>query len=382
MSSENYLKKELYELIKTDSKIFDFIQTSSLDGLWYWDIEKPENEWMNKKFWTTLGYDPKKMPHKSEAWQDIINQDDLNLALDNFNKHCEDPNHPYDQTVRYTHKNGSTVWIRCRGLAIRDDNNKPIRMLGAHHDVTDLKNAELELKKLNAEKDKFFSIIAHDMRSPLNGIYGLSNLLVEQIKENDQEGIDKYAEIIQHSSERAIELLTSLMDWSKTQMGRMQFNPEYFELTSFIEDIISQFQDIADLKSISVNIKTDTKIPIHADKAMMATIIRNLLSNALKFSQPKGNIKIKILSNPKEIEVSIIDEGVGIPKNKIDKLFRIDESFTTSGTQDEKGTGLGLILCKSFVNKHDGKIWVESEIGKGSNFSFTIPIKKEILKDH
>ncbi len=382
MSSENYLKKELYDLIKTDSKIFDFVQNSCLDGVWYWDLEQPENEWMNEKFWTTLGYDPEKMPHKSEAWQSIINQDDLNLALDNFNKHCEDPNHPYDQTVRYTHKNGSTVWIRCRGLAIRDDNNKPIRMLGAHHDVTDLKNAELELKKLNAEKDKFFSIIAHDMRSPLNGIHGLSNLLVEQIKENDQEGIDKYAEIIQHSSERAIELLTSLMDWSKTQMGRMQFNPEYFELTSFIEDIISQFQDIADLKSISVNIKTDTKVPIHADKAMMATIIRNLLSNALKFSYPKGNIEIKILSNPKEIEVSIKDEGVGIPKNKIDKLFRIDESFTTTGTQDEKGTGLGLILCKSFVNKHDGKIWVESEIGKGSNFSFTIPIKKEILKDH
>ncbi len=144
-----YLKKELYGLIKTDESVFDFIQESALDGLWYWDLENPENEWMNAKFWTVLGYNPDEMPHKSNAWQNIINQDDLKLALDNFTKHCEDPNHPYDQVVRYTHKNGSTVWIRCRGLAIRDNNGKPIRMLGAHQDVSDLKNSEQELLKAN-----------------------------------------------------------------------------------------------------------------------------------------------------------------------------------------------------------------------------------------
>ncbi|MBU1369897.1 MAG: PAS domain-containing protein, partial [Bacteroidetes bacterium] len=129
-----YLKKELYGLIKTDESIFDFIQESALDGLWYWDLEKPENEWMNAKFWTVLGYDPDEMPHKSNAWQSIINQDDLKLASDNLTQHWENPEHPYDQVVRYTHKNGSMVWIRCRGMAIRDKNGKPIRMLGAHQD--------------------------------------------------------------------------------------------------------------------------------------------------------------------------------------------------------------------------------------------------------
>jgi PAS domain S-box-containing protein len=144
-----YLKKELYELIRTDERIFDFIQDSSLDGLWYWDLENPENEWMNAKFWTVLGYNPDEMPHKSNAWQHIVNQDDLKLALDNFTKHCENPDHPYDQVVRYTHKDGSTVWIRCRGLAIRDSNGKPVRMLGAHQDVSDLKYNEQELLKAN-----------------------------------------------------------------------------------------------------------------------------------------------------------------------------------------------------------------------------------------
>ena len=142
-----YLKNELYARIQSDESIFDFIQESSLDGLWYWDLETPENEWMNSRFWTVLGYNPDEMPHKSAAWQGIINQDDLKVAYDNFIRHCEDPGHPYDQIVRYTHKNGSTVWIRCRGMAIRDNTGKPIRMLGAHQDVTELKRKEEELYK-------------------------------------------------------------------------------------------------------------------------------------------------------------------------------------------------------------------------------------------
>jgi PAS domain S-box-containing protein len=146
MKNTNYLKEELYELIKTDESIFDFIQESSLDGLWYWDLERPDEEWMNPKFWSVLGYDHREMPHKSSAWQDIIHPEDLKLATENFIKHCENPDCPYDQTVRYTHKNGSTIWIRCRGLAIRDKQGKPLRMLGAHQEITGIKNNELLLQ--------------------------------------------------------------------------------------------------------------------------------------------------------------------------------------------------------------------------------------------
>ena len=151
---ENYLKKELYELLKDDERIFDFLQKSSTDGFWYLDLEHPENEWMNPQFWITLGYNPDEMPQKSAAWQSIINQEDLKKALDNLKKHCENPKHPYDQIVRYTHKNGSTVWIRCRGIAIRDKKGKPVRMLGTHHDITDLKNNELKLRYKEEELKK------------------------------------------------------------------------------------------------------------------------------------------------------------------------------------------------------------------------------------
>lgn len=146
----NYLQQELYKLIQQDSNIFDFIQNSALDGLWYWDLEKPEEEWMNKGFWTTLGYDPAEMPHKSSAWQDIIYQDDLKLAVENLEKHLADPSHPYDQVVRYYHKHGHTVWIRCRGMAIRE-NGVPKRMLGAHTDLSSVLKAQQLLEQCNTQ---------------------------------------------------------------------------------------------------------------------------------------------------------------------------------------------------------------------------------------
>lgn len=148
MVNDYYLKKELYELLKKDESMFNFFQESCFDGLWYWDLERPENEWMSERFWKVLGYDPLKMPQSPNAWQGIINQEDLKVALENCRKHLENENHPYDQTVRYTHKNGNTVWVRCNGKAIRDQNGKPIRMLGVHTLIVDQgKNIELLNRK-------------------------------------------------------------------------------------------------------------------------------------------------------------------------------------------------------------------------------------------
>lgn len=154
---EPYLKKELYDLIKSDNEIFEFIQSGSLDGIWYWDLESPENEWMSPKFWETLGYNPDEKKHLTSEWQDIIFQEDLTVSTENLERHSADPDHPYDQIVRYKHKNGSTVWIRCWGLAIRNENGKAIRMLGAHTDITDLKETEKEISRLTNEYEKVFN---------------------------------------------------------------------------------------------------------------------------------------------------------------------------------------------------------------------------------
>jgi diguanylate cyclase (GGDEF)-like protein/PAS domain S-box-containing protein len=148
MQKQHYLKDELYKLVASQPEIFDFFQRGSLDGLWYWDLENPEHEWMNERFWELLGYDPAEMKHLASEWQDLINPDDLQVALANFEKHCEDPSHPYDQVVRYRHKKGHTVWVRCRGIAIRDEQGKPVRMLGAHNDLTALYELQGRLQEL------------------------------------------------------------------------------------------------------------------------------------------------------------------------------------------------------------------------------------------
>jgi PAS domain S-box-containing protein len=148
---EHYLKTELYSFMLRDEAFFEFLQEGSLDGLWYWDLEAPLNEWMSPRFWTVLGYDPAERKHLSSEWQDIVYSDDLKVMLDNFRSHCQDPSHPYDQVVRFRHKDGSTVWVRCRGIAIRDESGRPVRMLGAHTDLTKQKRVEAELLEKTAE---------------------------------------------------------------------------------------------------------------------------------------------------------------------------------------------------------------------------------------
>lgn len=254
----------------------------------------------------------------------------------------------------------------------------------AFSDITERKEAEekihlknTELQKLNDEKDKFFSIIAHDLKSPFNSIIGFSDLLVEQVNEKDYKGIEEYAQIIQQSSIRAMGLLMNLMEWSKMQTGRMEFNPMFFELDELIKDTELLLSGAIEQKSITISKNLLSNETVFADKKMIATVLRNLISNAIKFTYPGGEITISVEEKQNELLVSVSDTGVGISKERIDKLFSINESYSTTGTKNEKGTGLGLILCKDFVEKHGGKIWVESEEGNGSTFYFTKPYIKE-----
>ncbi|MFZ1731321.1 MAG: ATP-binding protein [Bacteroidota bacterium] len=283
-----------------------------------------------------------------------------------------------NREVQFLRKNGDVInglmsarVIELHGLphiisVIRDIGDR----VKAEQDIR-LKNAELQ--KLNAEKDKFFSIIAHDLKSPFNSIVGMSELLAEQVTVKDFEGIEKYTDIILQSSHRAMDLLANLMDWSLSQTGRMHFNPEYFETVSLINDAMLLFSDIASQKSIVISKNIPAHAPVFADKAMISTVLRNLISNALKFNNPGGRIVISAVAENDQVTISVADTGVGISDEDIGKLFRIDDSYTTVGTQNEKGTGLGLILCMEFIEKHNSRIRVQSQVGKGSTFSFTLP---------
>jgi signal transduction histidine kinase len=245
------------------------------------------------------------------------------------------------------------------------------KQLTSAYSKIEIKNSELV--EINTTKDKFFSIIAHDLKSPFNSIVGFSKYLVEQVEEKNYENIGKFANIMLQSSNKAMDLLTNLMTWAQSQTGRMEYNPEYFEMTTLVKEATLLLHGIAEQKSIVIENKITTNTQIYADKEMISIVLRNLISNALKFTTTGGKITISTEHIKNELTVTISDNGVGISKDRINKIFNIIENYSTPGTQKETGTGLGLILCKEFIEKNNGRIWVKSTVGIGSSFSFSIP---------
>lgn len=281
-----------------------------------------------------------------------------------------------------SNKTGKIRWNSTTKMPLLDANGKIIGTFGISHSITErklaeesLKESEYRLRELNAAKDKFFSIISHDLKSPFNSIVGFSNILAEQARAKDFEGIEEYAEIIQNSSHKALDLLSNLLEWSRLQTGRMAFNPENVKIGDLINNAIDLLSDTARHKLISISKELQVDVSVFVDKQMIATILRNLISNAIKFTLPAGKIVVVVEHQLNELIVIVSDNGVGINADGLSKLFRIEESYCTQGTQDEMGTGLGLILCKEFIEKHGGKIWVESEVDKGSKFKFTLPVQ-------
>jgi len=283
-----------------------------------------------------------------------------------------------DMEFNFRKKNGD----RLIGLFSADvlNVNGETCILSSVNDISKRKKAEEELriseakfKELNATKDKFFSIIAHDLRSPFSSILGFSELMIECIRSNEYKRLEEFATIIHKSTTSTMELLTNLLEWSRSQTGRLDFSPEYFELKVLTNEVVGLFSQSAIQKSISLNMDQFPNATVFADRLLVSTILRNLISNAIKFTHPNGEIKLTAKQQENQLIVSVCDNGIGIKKEDQKKLFLMEESFSKIGTQNEMGTGLGLLLCKEFVEKHGGIIWVESTPDIGSTFYFTLP---------
>ena len=233
-----------------------------------------------------------------------------------------------------------------------------------------------DLVEMNESKDTFFSIISHDLRAPFNAMLGLSDLMQDAFINKEYDRAEAYSRFISKSSRHGYYLLENLLEWSQTQTGRIKFKPFAFELKDLVNETTELLQENANRKEITIR----TDIPpdgllVYADRNMIFTVLRNLISNAIKYTTEFGTININASANHTECKVVVSDTGVGIKQENIGKLFEIDEHHTTSGTNNEKGTGLGLILCKEFVEKNKGKLIAESTLGKGSDFVFTIPLQ-------
>jgi signal transduction histidine kinase len=264
-------------------------------------------------------------------------------------------------------------------LSVSDITNKNRECVGQiynFYDITNIKNAENKLLELNSAKDKLFSIIAHDLKNPFFGIIGMSEILEEDFYELDDMEKIKYIKDINEMAKSTYQILENLLEWSRQETGTIEFSPKSFDINSLINESIHSVKQQIELKKLELYTDVSGIYEVFADVNMVKTILRNLISNAIKFSQPGGKIILNVISNDNFAIISVIDSGVGMSENTRMKLFRLEHNMFSVGTMGEKGTGLGLVLCKEFIEKNGGIISVESELEKGSKFEFTLPLAR------
>ena len=385
---EHYLKTELYALVRKDPAIFEFLQAGSLDGIWYWDVERQDQEWMSPRFKELFGYRDDEIPNTSEWWMANIFPEDRDLALDNFAKHLADADHPYDQIVRYRHRDGSTVWVRCRGLAVRNEKGEPIRLLGCHTDVSALKRAEEDLRRqaeelleakdgaerANRAKSIFLANVSHEIRTPLNGVIGMTELLAEtDLTAGQREHLDA----LRGSADALLDIINDILDFSKMEAGKLVVEPHAFRLRERLDVLMKSFAPRLHGKDVRLSHHVDADVPdaVVGDGRLLRQVLANLLSNAVKFTR-RGAIALHVrredaVDDGVVLRFDVSDTGIGIPPGKQQAVFQEFVQADASTTRRYGGTGLGLAIASRLVDALGGDMGLESEPGKGSTFHFT-----------
>jgi PAS domain S-box-containing protein len=299
-------------------------------------------------------------------------------------RECHDKKSSVSYSAFQITKSGKEVWFQTTLSPIIDTNGKIQQLVSIDSDITKLKEAEVEISRqrdnlaiLNAAKDKFFSIISHDLKNPFSVLLSITESLTLNFSHLTDEEKNIAIRQINDTVKLLFNLLENLLKWSLAQTGKIQYNPEIIDLKKLIQINISILALNAEKKQVRIVSELGKELQAYADKEMIDTVIRNLLTNAIKFNKPGGVISMKARKKNDWLEVAVEDTGIGLSKEDVGKLFRIDVKNKSIGSSKEKGTGLGLILCKEFVEKHGGKMGVESELGRGSRFYFTLPVTEK-----
>ncbi len=279
-----------------------------------------------------------------------------------------------------TWTDGHKTWASTTKMPLKDKHGRIIGTFGISRDITRRKKMEQaliqnekKLSELNATKDKLLTIISHDLRNLFNAIIGFSELLLDNVRNGNIDKSERFANIIYQSARDSYELLENLLQWSRMQTGQIKFHPEKIDLHEVVQEVLNLLMSSLNAKNISVDAKTQSGTYHNADKVMISTILRNLISNAIKFTPEEGKISVLVSQTEKETRIVVRDTGVGIDIENQEKLFMINENISTKDTNDDKGTGLGLVVCKELTEKHGGQISVDSELNKGSEFTVLLP---------
>ena len=349
-------------------------------GSWTLDVAT------NRVFWTEelyrmYGLDPKLPPPDYSFHQTLFTKDSWEKLSSNLALTVKE-GIPYELELEFITVDGKKGWMLVRGEAHKNTSGDIVMLRGMAQDISEIKKAQekihsqnSELNALNASKDKFFSIISHDLRSPFTGFLSLTQLLAEQFDNMTLLEIKEFHQKMLKSANNLYRLLDNLLTWSRMQRGMMEFHPEKLILSELLKNILDSLNEVYIQKNITITKDIENAPHIYADNAMINSVIRNLLSNAIKFTPANGNISSYAQERENDSLISIQDSGIGISPETLDKLFKIDQKVSRPGTEGESSTGLGLLLCKDFIDKHNGKIWAESVAGKGSTFYLSLPRK-------
>ncbi|MFI5236881.1 MAG: ATP-binding protein [Ignavibacteriales bacterium] len=315
-------------------------------------------------------------------WLRHVHPEDLEKFVENYQK-CINSQSQFTFEFRLKGKNNEYEWMLIKGKPRFSSEKIFMGFIGSCFSITDQKEIEAKVTKINSElielnatKDKFFSIISHDLRSPLSGLMGILEILetsYDSLEETEMRAI--VAEAFR-TSKTTYALIENLLEWSRIQTGKLTTHREQFNISALVNDIAALYDNKLKNKKIDFNTEIDANLNILADKAMTETILRNLISNAIKFTSRTGTLKVSAEMKEDLLIMKVEDSGIGIDEKKISNLFRVEVNYSTKGTEQESGTGLGLIICKELVEKQGGKIWVESKKNEGSVFYFTIPVTK------
>ncbi len=280
--------------------------------------------------------------------------------------------HPDERSRDELELTDGTVLDRYSSPVFGED-GKNYGRIWTFHDITQRKKMEEQLIKLNADKDRFISILAHDLRSPFNNLLGFTGLLKKNLQHYPLERIEKMVEIIHNTAQKTFELLEDTLLWANVQSKKIAYTPAIANVDQLIADVIDIITPGAKAKDIKLEYSPQSELQIKLDAYMFKAILRNLVSNAIKFTNPGGKIEISATFSDNKTTIQVADNGTGIEPEVLKKLFRFVSFHSSPGTANEIGTGLGLLLCKDFVDLHDGEIWIDSKLKEGTTVSFSIP---------
>ena len=372
-------KRAEEELRKTEER-YRLILNLVTDGFWDWELGT-DNEYLSPGFKKLFGYEDHEIPNRASSWQSIIHPDDLQLALKTYKEHTEEGK-PYNIRVRYFHKNGSLVWVTCRGVALKNEKGNYMRMVGTHTDITKLKQSEEAIQQLkedlerraaqlettNHELEAFTYSVSHDLRAPLCHMDGFSQLLLEEHSAELSEQARRFAARIREGSRQMGQLIDDLLNLSR--LGRRELSLQVTGLNSLVKEAVAKLDRETAGRRIEWKIRP---LPfVECDPALMKQVFANLLSNAVKYSRPREQAVIEVgaLNQDASTAIFVRDNGVGFSMRYADKLFGVFQRLHRA--EDFEGTGVGLASVQRIVHKHGGCVWAEGELDKGATFYFTL----------